>query len=93
MVNNTKEDFIFISNSSWNEGLIGIIASSIKEQFNKPTFVISTHGNAAKGSARSVSGLDIGQIVMEAKELKIISKGGGHKMAAGFSLDKDSLVL
>jgi len=93
MVNNTKEDFIFISNSSWNEGLIGIIASSIKEQFNKPTFVISTHGNVAKGSARSVSGLDIGQIVMEAKELKIISKGGGHKMAAGFSLDKDSLVL
>jgi len=47
----------------------------------------------AKGSARSVSGLDIGQLVMEAKELNIISKGGGHKMAAGFSLDKNSLVL
>jgi len=93
MAKNTDEDFIFISNSSWNEGLIGIIASSIKEQFNKPTFIISTYGNVAKGSARSVAGLDIGQIVMEAKELKILSKGGGHKMAAGFSLDKGFIVL
>ena len=78
---------IIIKSKSWHEGIIGIIASRIKEQFNKPTFVINIEGEFGKGSARSIPGFDIGSAIIHIKQLGIIEKGGGHKMAGGFSIN------
>ena len=82
---------IVLSSNSWHEGVIGIIASRIKDQFNKPAYIINLEGQAGKGSARSVSGFDIGRAIVRCKQLNIISKGGGHKMAAGFSIDRNKI--
>ncbi len=78
---------IVLSSNAWHEGVIGIIASRLKDQFNKPVFIINLEGQNAKGSARSVVGFDIGMAIVKSKQLNIINKGGGHKMAAGFSID------
>ena len=82
---------IVIQSQKWHEGIIGIIASRIKEHFNKPAFIINIQGDEAKGSARSITGFDIGAAIIKIKQKEIISKGGGHKMAAGFSLKKNKI--
>ena len=74
-----------------NEGLIGIIASRLKDYFNKPSFVITSSNNLLKGSARSVNDYNIGRIIKTLLDKKIILSGGGHNMAAGFTLDKKNL--
>ena len=82
---------LVVSSNTWHEGIIGIIASRLKDHFNKPTFVINFEGDYGKGSARSLPGFDIGSAVVRAKQSEIITKGGGHKMAAGFSINKDKI--
>lgn len=82
---------IVLSSNAWHEGVIGIIASRLKDQFNKPVFIINLEGQKAKGSARSVPGFDIGMAIVKSKQLNIINKGGGHKMAAGFSIDVNKI--
>ena len=74
-----------------NEGLIGIIASRLKDYFNKPSFVITNSNDLLKGSCRSTEDYNIGKIVKKLYDKKIILNGGGHHMAAGFTLDKDKL--
>ena len=80
-----------VQSQKWHEGIIGIIASRIKEHFNKPAFIINIQGDEAKGSARSIAGFDIGAAIIKIKQKGIIAKGGGHKMAAGFSMKKDKI--
>tara|TARA_B110000263_G_scaffold249166_1_gene265952 strand:- start:94 stop:1794 length:1701 start_codon:yes stop_codon:yes gene_type:complete len=86
-----NENVIIYYHPSINEGLIGIIAARLKDIFNKPAIVITSSQNLLKGSARSISGFDIGLVFKNALDNKLITKGGGHKMAAGFSLDKNNL--
>ena len=86
-----NENVIIYYHPSINEGLIGIIAARLKDIFNKPAIVITSSQNLLKGSARSISGFDIGLVFKNALDNKLIIKGGGHKMAAGFSLDKNNL--
>ena len=74
-----------------SEGLIGIIASKIKTFLNKPCIVITKSGNIYKGSARSSKILPIGNYIKNAKDLKILESGGGHNLAAGFTLKKEKL--
>ncbi|RYE12919.1 MAG: single-stranded-DNA-specific exonuclease RecJ, partial [Rickettsiales bacterium] len=74
----------FIIGKSWHPGVIGIIASRIKEKYNKPTIVISILNGIGKASCRSISGIDLGAIVVNAKLLNLVENGGGHAMAAGF---------
>jgi len=83
---------IFITGKNWHIGVIGIIASKIKEKYNLPTFIISVNETTklAQGSARSVYGINIGNIVLKAKEAGILLKGGGHDMAAGFTYNTDN---
>ena len=69
-----------------NEGLIGIIASRIKDYFNKPSIVITNSNNIFKASARSTSSYNIGNLIKLLIDKNIIDKGGGHNMAAGFSI-------
>ena len=86
-----KDPVLVLYGNNWHEGIIGIIASRIKEKFNKPTIIISFKDNIGKGSARSTFGFDIGAIILAAIQDKILIKGGGHKMAGGFSIQIENI--
>ena len=81
----------FVARNDWHQGVIGIVAGKLKERYNIPSFVMSIENDEVKGSARSVTGLDLGALIISAKEKGILTKGGGHTMAAGFSLNEDKL--
>ena len=83
-----NDTFIIIKDISINEGLIGIIAARYKEKYNKTTIVLTQSKNLFKGSARSTDNINIGSIINNAVFKNIIINGGGHKMAAGFSMNK-----
>tara|TARA_B100000686_G_C16788002_1_gene976553 strand:+ start:1796 stop:3544 length:1749 start_codon:yes stop_codon:yes gene_type:complete len=82
---------LVLSGNNWHEGVIGIVASRIKEKYNKPTIIISLKENIGKGSARSLVGFDIGSQIISAVQGGILIKGGGHKMAGGFTLKKENI--
>ena len=82
---------LVMSGNNWHEGIIGIVASRIKEKYNKPTILISLKQNIGKGSARSVDGFNIGSQIIKAVQCGILQKGGGHKMAGGFVLKKENI--
>ncbi len=82
-----KDPILILAGKNWHEGIIGIIAARIKDKFNKPTIVISVNGDIGKASARSIVGFDIGSAIISATQEKILLKGGGHKMAGGFSIN------
>ncbi len=85
--NKTHEPVIVIFGKNWHEGVIGIVASRIKDKFNKPVIIISIDDSGiGKASARSIVGFDIGSVIIAAVQQKILIKGGGHKMAGGFSI-------
>jgi len=85
--NINDDPVIVLAGENWHEGVIGIIAARIKEKFNKPAFIISINGSIGKGSARSIYGFDIGTAVISAVQNNLLVRGGGHKMAAGFTID------
>lgn len=82
----------FVSGSDWHQGVIGIVAGKLKERYNLPSFVMSIEADEVKGSARSIAGLDLGALIIAAKEKGILTKGGGHIMAAGFSLVAENIA-
>jgi len=82
---------IIISGKNWHEGVIGIVAARIKDRFNKPVIIISIDNDIGKASARSIVGFDIGSIIISATQQKILLKGGGHKMAGGFSIKVENI--
>ena len=88
----SNEPIVFLNKNDWHEGLIGIVASRLKDHFNKPCFIISQKGDDCKGSARSVVGFDVGLAITKCKQLDLIIKGGGHPMAGGFSLKEEKLI-
>lgn len=81
----------FVYGHDWHQGVIGIVAGKLKERYNLPAFVMSVEADEVKGSARSVPGLDLGALIMAAREKGLLTKGGGHIMAAGFSLTEDKI--
>ena len=83
--------FLLVSNDGWHPGVVGIVAGRLKERFAKPSFVAGFEGGMGRGSARSIPGIDIGRMVRAAHEQGLIEAGGGHAMAAGFSLMADQL--
>ena len=89
--NNINDPVLVLYGNDWHEGVIGIIASRIKEKFNKPTIIISLKNNIGKASARSILGFDIGAVILAAIQNKILIKGGGHKMAGGFSIEENKI--
>ena len=84
---NLKDPVLILEGKNWHEGIIGIVAARLKDKFNKPTIIISINGNVGKASARSIIGFDIGSAIIAATQEKILLKGGGHKMAGGFSIN------
>ena len=83
---NSQDPVIILSGKNWHEGVIGIVASRIKDKFNKPVIIISVNNDIGKASARSIVGFDIGSLIISATQENILIKGGGHKMAGGFSI-------
>ena len=83
--------FLLVANDGWHPGVVGIVAGRLKERFAKPSFVAGFEGGMGRGSARSIPGIDIGRMVRAAKEQGLIEAGGGHAMAAGFSLMAEQL--
>ena len=86
-----NKDIIIYYNPNINEGLIGIIAARLKDYFNKPSIVITASNELLKGSARSIYNYNIGRVIKNSLDKKIIISGGGHNMAAGFTLKKKDL--
>ena len=86
-----NDPVLVLSGHNWHEGVIGIVAARIKEKFNKPVIIISIEGKLGKASARSIIGFDIGSVIIAATQNKILLKGGGHKMAGGFSINVSNI--
>ena len=78
---------IILSDEDWHEGVIGIVAGRVRERYGKPAMIISMgRDGVGKGSARGVAGFRLGNAVIAAHQAGIIDGGGGHDMAAGFSI-------
>jgi single-stranded-DNA-specific exonuclease len=77
---------LLVAGADWHPGVAGIVAGRVKERFNRPACVAALTEDIAKGSGRSVPGVDLGAAVIAARQMGILTTGGGHPMAAGFSL-------
>ena len=82
---------LLIHGEGWHPGVVGIVAGRIKERYNRPTCVGALTDGLVKGSGRSVAGVDLGRAVMAARQAGLLATGGGHAMAAGFSLHPDQM--
>ena len=83
---------LLVAGPDWHPGVVGIVAGRIKERFNRPALVAGIADGLAKGSGRSVPGIDLGSAVIAARQSGLLATGGGHPMAAGFSLPQDRVA-
>tara|TARA_B100001029_G_scaffold64580_1_gene52326 strand:+ start:1652 stop:3430 length:1779 start_codon:yes stop_codon:yes gene_type:complete len=86
-----NKKLLVVHGENWHEGVIGIIASRLKDKYHRPCVVISVLDGKAKGSGRSIKGIDLGNLIIAAKQAGIIESGGGHSMAAGLSLKENKI--
>jgi single-stranded-DNA-specific exonuclease len=77
---------LLVGGTGWHAGVVGIVAGRLKEAFNRPACVMAIAEGRATGSGRSVAGLDLGAAVLAARQGGLLERGGGHAMAAGFTL-------
>ncbi|MDB5630409.1 MAG: exonuclease RecJ, partial [Tardiphaga sp.] len=88
-----KGAVIVTAAEGWHPGVVGLVASRLKEKFARPAFAIALEpGGIGTGSGRSIGGVDLGRAVRRAVTDGILMKGGGHAMAAGVTLRKDRLA-
>lgn len=80
----SSDNVLVVSAAGWNHGVVGIVAAKLLEKFKKPTFVLAEDGEESKGSARSYGDFSAADAIRSADD--IITKGGGHKLAAGVTL-------
>jgi single-stranded-DNA-specific exonuclease len=82
-----NKPLVLVSGRGWHPGVIGIVASRLKERFHRPAIVIAEEEDGTgKGSGRSISGVDLGAAVLAAKDSGLLLAGGGHAMAAGLTV-------
>lgn len=81
---------LVVSASGWNHGIVGIVAAKLLERYKKPTYVLSEHDGEAKGSARSYGDFSAADAIRASDD--IITKGGGHKLAAGVTLPVENIA-
>lgn len=93
MAASQETPFILVTGEGWHPGVVGIVAGRLKDRFRKPAFVAGFEGGpqsegdlVGRGSARSVTGVNVGAMIRAAREAGVIETGGGHAMAAGFGL-------
>lgn len=82
------EGVLVLADPNWHPGIVGLVASKVKDAFDRPAVVV---GEGGKGSCRSVDGFDMGAAIIEARESGILEKGGGHAMAAGLTVAPDRI--
>jgi len=87
---NNSNKLLVISHSSFHEGVIGLAAGKLTEEFYRPAIVLSKKGDVSKASARSISGFNIIEAI---RETDLILEGGGHPMAAGFSIETSKIEI
>ena len=87
----TQGPLVWAAGEGWHPGVVGIVAARLKEATHRPAVVIGFDGVEGKGSARSVTGVDLGAAIQRIAAEGLLIKGGGHKMAAGLSLHRDKL--
>ena len=85
------EPIVWAAKEGWHPGVVGIVASRIKEAANRPAIVIGLNGDVGKGSGRSVPGIDLGFAIQKLVAEDLLIKGGGHRMAAGMTVHKSKL--
>ena len=82
-----NDPLIIVSGAGWHAGVVGIVASRLKERFGRPALVIALDDDGVgKGSGRSISGVDLGAAILAAKDSGLLVAGGGHAMAAGVTV-------
>ena len=86
----TNDPVLVVSAPGWNHGIVGIVAASLLSKYKKPTFVLEEMGEESKGSARSYGDFSAADAVRSADD--IITKGGGHKLAAGVTLPTKNIA-
>ena len=82
---------VFVASENWHPGVIGIVASRLKDRFHHPALVVSLDKDIGKGSGRSVNGIDLGSAIIAASQAGLLINGGGHKMAAGFTVAREKI--
>ncbi|MGB0696749.1 MAG: single-stranded-DNA-specific exonuclease RecJ [Rhodospirillaceae bacterium] len=87
----TAYPLVFACGQDWHAGVIGIVAGRLKERYSLPACAVALEGGLAKGSGRSVPGIDLGRAVIAAREAGLLEAGGGHAMACGFTVREDRL--
>jgi single-stranded-DNA-specific exonuclease len=87
---NPADQVIVVAGENWNEGVVGIVASRLVNHFQKPAIVLSIHNGIAKGSGRSIGNVDLYTLIKSQERL--LAKFGGHKMAAGLSMNLQNVA-
>jgi single-stranded-DNA-specific exonuclease len=83
--------FILVAGNGWHPGVIGIVAGRLRERFDRPSCVVALSDGLGKGSGRSVRGVALGPAVIAAQQAGLLINGGGHNMAAGFTVEQEKL--
>lgn len=82
---------VWAAGEGWHPGVVGIVAARLKEATNRPAVVIGLDGDVGKGSGRSIEGIDLGAAVQRIAGEGLLLKGGGHRMAAGLTVERNRL--
>ncbi len=82
---------VLVASAGWHAGVIGIVASRLKERYGRPACVVALENGIGKGSGRSMPGIDLGNAVIAARQAGLLINGGGHAMAAGFTVQAAKL--
>ena len=87
----TSGPLVWAAADGWHPGVVGIVAARLKEATHRPAVVIGFDGDIGKGSARSIPGIDLGAAIQRVAAEGLLIKGGGHKMAAGLTVERHNL--
>ncbi len=82
---------VLAAKEGWHAGVIGIVAGRLRERYNRPACVVAFEGTVGRGSGRSVPGVALGPAIIAARQAGLLLNGGGHAMAAGFTVARDGL--
>lgn len=85
------KNILFIASETYEEGIVGLIAGKLVEEYYRPAIVLSKREKISKASARSVSGFNIIEFIRS--NAGLLLNAGGHPMAAGFSIETDKIEL
>jgi len=87
-----QQPLVFLADPRWHQGVIGIVASRLKDRYRRPAIIVAMDDEAGKGSGRSIPGVDLGAAITAAKQAGLLLAGGGHAMAAGLTVAPDKVV-